>query len=278
MTTEKYHPLSRRPVSGGFTLIELLVVIAIIAILAGMLLPALSKAKSKATGTKCLSNNKQLILGWTLYAGDFDDRVPGNVGSQANSVNPAFANRTWALGWMAGTDITQTNAALMLSGQLGRYVNMNPGVYKCPADKTVFQNTPRVRTMSMNQYVASDSSGSSLTAGFRIAGRITDMVIPSPTDMLVFIEEHDTQLNDGNFVIRMDGYGPPRNPAQYAIGNFPAQYHNDATGMSFGDGHAEIHKWRDPRTVPKPTPPASSNTPSPNNPDAAWFLDHSSSL
>lgn len=104
------------------------------------------------------------------------------------------------------------------------------------------------------------------------------MIVSSPTDMLVFIEEHDTQLNDGNLVIRMDGYGPRRVPGQYAIGNFPAPYHNDATGMSFGDGHAEIHKWLDTRTVPKPAPPASSNTPSANNQDAAWFLEHSSSM
>lgn len=179
---------------------------------------------------------------------------------------------------MQNNHVSQTNAALMLSGQLGRYVAGNAQVYKCPADKTVFQSAPRTRTISRNQYVSSDTTGSALTAGARIYRRLGDMVAPGPSDLLIFIEEHDTHINDGNFVIRLNGFGPPRVPAQYRIGNLPAQYHNDATGMSFGDGHAEIHKWLDPRTVPKPTPPNSSDNAAANSPDAAWFLDHAGSL
>src|SRR5256885_10907171 len=137
----------------GFTLIELLVVIAIIAILAAMLLPALTKAKQKAQGVYCLSNNKQLTLAWLMYPDDYNGNlVPNHDGG---STNPDLA---WALGWIDWNvdQLDNTNILYLLNSKLGPYTK-NVGIYKCPADVYLCtirnQKLPRVRSVGMNGFI-----------------------------------------------------------------------------------------------------------------------------
>ncbi|MHC1766911.1 MAG: type II secretion system protein [Verrucomicrobiia bacterium] len=243
-----------RPRHQGFTLIELLVVIAIIAILAGMLLPALSKAKTKAQGIKCLSNNKQLGLAWHLYAGDFNEACVNNftIDGTHDAINSRrFDN--WVnnvMTWGAGTsidDISNTNVLWVKNGIIAPYTTAALEIYKCPAD--IFASpaqrkkgwASRVRSNSMNALfgrsdnAASSGSGKSWAFGgaYRQFLKTTD--VPEPAMTWLTLDEHPDSINDGFFVT-----DPNVNYWQ----DIPASYHNGACGFSFADGHAEVHKWK----------------------------------
>ena len=223
-TKQQYH--------GAFTLIELLVVIAVVAIIMGILLPALNRVRELGKRAACLNNLKQLQMCWQLYVEDNDDKVPLNIAAPITGVWRSTPNS-----WIGDSsaphdpDTTRIENGSFFKGNYNRSMEL----YCCPADRTrvrtvagVELGMKRTRSYSMNANLGAPQADQPVV--FR-AGAIRE-----PARLFVFLDEHEDSINDASFTVNPT-------PAD-TWSNIPADRHSYGCNLSFADGHVEHWRWK----------------------------------
>jgi prepilin-type N-terminal cleavage/methylation domain-containing protein len=273
-------PLGMKSQREGFTLIELLVVIAIIAILAALLLPTLAKAKQRAQAVLCMSNNKQLTLAWHMYAGENNDKLVIN-----SDQNDEFAGgnswETTHLDWSPDPDNTNVQKEISQS-PLAPFLANSASILYCPTTTMYVSSIQRqlgyrfrIRSVAMDAAVGDGTgkpaAGCITTPTFFYAKKMSDLTHPGPAASWVFMDEHPDAIDDGCLYI-----DPSEQTGNGEFTELPSSLHNGACGLSYSDGHAEIHKWLDPNTL-RPVIYEQSNAQRVevvNSPDLAFLAQH----
>lgn len=269
----------------GFTLIELLVVVAVVAILAGLLLAAISSAKNNARTTDCLSRKRQLGVAWYLYAEDYDGHLvpnsgfPNFAGSRAFSTGPSWIGGV--LYWSTETTVTNLFSYSRLESRqedkylLYPYLNEEK-MFRCPSDRFLSREqrakgwTHRARSISMNGYmgigVTKDSArdpqflGDPSTGSLQIYFRYDQLIRLAPVKAWVITDEHPDKISDAVF--------------DYSWVMRPGNYHHHGSTFMFADGHCELKKWTEPAwRKPVRYGPGVDLLIDLNSADARWLLN-----
>ena len=265
MCTSSIHRCQRPLASAfarGFTLVELLVVIAIIAMLAALLLPALTRARDRAQNIGCLNNLRQLQLCFHLYVADFDDHLPpNNFVYDMATLKPFPGNE--GPSWCTNVAPYDADPAGIKVGLLFPY-NTSPGIYRCPADMSTIETyagvrlpTPRIRSYNMSQSVNGISYAGQISQDIPHYSTLAEIIKPGPAGLLVFLDVHEDEIIDTQF-------GIPVETDWWSEGDWwdlPANRHNQGCNLSFADGHVEHWRWQVPKVMRVPRGSAQSVAP-----------------
>ena len=257
--------LAQRP-GAAFSCLDLLTTIGVLALLALLLTPALARTRVTDYAFQCKHNMRRLILGWQMYAKENNGNLPNCFDWVPDY--PGYLS-------YAANNSDNTNVAYLQNSALGPYVR-DVTVFKCPADRSLALEgavfLPRVRSVSMSQSFCAQNEGhleDNKPGYYRHYVNVADMVLPAPANLWVMIDESPDSVNDAAFAVKMDPYGATWQ-------DLPSILHYGGCGFAFADGHSEIHKWNDNRTLTQlkvKYAPCMYGLVQPNNADIRWLQD-----